>query len=74
MTGRSTSITDIAWCDIRSGDKAWDMREEIKKEILEEYEKNGTEPSEEFSEVFSHKYAIDVLNAFFKWYLTDFLS
>lgn len=53
-------------------DKAWDTRKEIKKEILEEYEKSGSQPSDEFMAAFGKKYDIDVMNAFFKWDLTDF--
>lgn len=50
-----------------SASEAVKQREQMKKEIEEEYEKSGLEPSEDFVNRFAKKYMLDI-DAFFGGY------
>lgn len=46
-------------------EKAEAQWKQMMKEIEEEYDKNGKEPSDEFINYFGEKYGLDIMNAYF---------
>lgn len=47
-------------------EKAIQQRDQMKKEIEEEYEKHQLEPSDDFINAFAEKYRLDFMNAIFR--------
>ena len=52
----------ISYADVEN---AWEIREQMKHEIAEEYEKNKEKPSDSFINPFAEKYKLTIENSIF---------